>query len=313
MSDPNQISTDPQLLTQQIAASYVDDYMPPVNKPMSDQSAAPAPVTQSPSEPTPVSTLPTIPMVEIKDDVTPVSPEAPKQESELVVEEHAPLMEVTKAESQILPPEPEQPWPAEKPESPKSSGMPPQTLVTNDTATTPDAAPTPEKPQLEPEVKNEEPEAESETEQKTDSQALESQNIFLMLNIESASEKEKDQFLDELQQIIWEDFLDNDVELLLTEDELVDFKKIQDNDSLNEEERQTAMVDFLENLVPDLEKIMLEKALELKEQMFKERVQQMKLAVEEMPDVIREIEKAEMLIDDQKWLEATKLLNKLAA
>ncbi len=357
MSDPNQNSIDPQQLTQQIASSYVDDYMPPVSQPASAaqpvpaMQAAPAPVM--PPEPayvppTPITPAePEIPMEVIEDEVpAPAVAQTPnKTESELVVEEPAPLLVEEKAEPPMVKEE------APKMEVPKPSGMPPQTLVTQDTpkvdgpilppepeqpwpkeekkeevkepekkddnASTPDSTPTPEPTPRSTETPTAEAAPKSATteddaEPDSDPQALESQNIFHMLKIDDAADKEKEMFLDELQQIIWEDFLDNDVELLLTEEELVNFKKIQDDQSMNEEDRQTRMVEFLEKLVPDLEKIMLEKALELKEAMFVERITQMKKAAEGKSEVLSIIEKADQLQKDQKWLDAIETLNKIA-
>src|SRR5260221_10105725 len=81
------------------------------------------------------------------------------------------------------------------------------------------------------------------------SQSLEDQNIFHLLGVQDATDEEKEKFLDELQQVIWEDFLENDVELLLTEEELTDFKKISDNKELGEEDRQNKMIEFLEKLI----------------------------------------------------------------
>ena len=117
----------------------------------------------------------------------------------------------------------------------------------------------------------------------TQSQALEDQNIFHMLGINDAPESDKEAFLDELQQVIWEDFLENDVELLITEEENVAFQQIVHKTDVSEEQRQSQMMDYLEKLIPDLEKIMLEKALELKEEMMTERINQLVKLYEHNP------------------------------
>jgi len=139
MSDPNQ-TLDPQQLTQQIAASYVDDYMPPVVKPVS--SAAPTPAATPDTAPTPSaapatpavtspSNAPSTPTETAKPSWTPAdllksaaedakAPEAPAvpktsiipeipmekieddKESALAVEPPAPLMEVEKAQPPMV-------------------------------------------------------------------------------------------------------------------------------------------------------------------------------------------------------------------
>ncbi len=145
------------------------------------------------------------------------------------------------------------------------------------------------------------------------SQTLEDQNIFHLLGVEDATEDEKEAFLDELQQVIWEDFLENDVDLLLTEEELVEFKKIADKQGMNEEARQAEMVEFLEKLIPDLEKIMLEKALELKEEMMRERINQLTSQYKDMPEKVSKVNQALKLVDDQQWRSAAELLNSMSA
>ncbi len=287
VSAPNQGSLDPQQMTQQIASSYVDDYMPPVNNQGAPEAAAPVVPQVVPPQPEPtMQPEPTQPEVQPEksfeepvqaamptlpgpDDLPKADEKKEEPESELVVETPAPLMK------------------AEEP-------MPP--MVTEP---------------VKAEVKMEEKKEEAK-EEKKDTQDLEDQNVFHLLGIESATDKEKDMFLDELQQIIWEDFLDNDVDLLLTEDELAEFKKIEEKTGSDEDAKQTEMVEYLEKLIPDLEKIMLEKAMELKEAMFVERMTQMKHNFEENPEALTQIEKAEQLLKNEQWRDSANTLNAIA-
>lgn len=143
------------------------------------------------------------------------------------------------------------------------------------------------------------------------SEALEDQNIFDLLGINDASDGEKEVFLDELQQVIWEDFVENDVELLLTEDELKDFKAIADNKSMKEDDRQGQMIDFLEKLIPDLEKIMLEKALELKEELTRERIADYQDFYKSDTTKLDQVNSALSLADQQQWRSVAQKLNSL--
>lgn|SRR5258708_594278 len=143
------------------------------------------------------------------------------------------------------------------------------------------------------------------------SQTIEDQNIFHMLGIENAKEEEKETFLDELQQVIWEDFLASDVELLLTEDELTEFKKFSDKQGISDEQRQSEMIEYLEKYVPDLEKIMLEKALELKEEMMKERIKDALEVYKDKPEYFSKVQQAKEKIDSQQWRDAADALNSL--
>lgn len=145
----------------------------------------------------------------------------------------------------------------------------------------------------------------------TPSQTLEDQNIFHLLGIEAAKDEEKEAFLDELQQVIWEDFLENDISLLITEEEMVEFKKIGESMTMTEEDKQVEMVEFLEKLIPDLEKIMLEKALELKEEMTRERIKEYLGVYQTKPEVLQKVQTAKTLADNQQWRAAADLLNSL--
>lgn len=142
-------------------------------------------------------------------------------------------------------------------------------------------------------------------------EGLEQQNIFEMLRVEQASEQDKEAFLDELQQIIWDDFLENDVPLLLTESEQSELATIRGKVYENELAKQEAIVVYLEKLIPDMEDIMLEKALELKADLFKDQVADAKTRLSAdatHQSVLTQIDEA---VTAEKWATAIKLLRTL--
>lgn len=143
------------------------------------------------------------------------------------------------------------------------------------------------------------------------SQALEDQNIFQLLGVTDGTEEERESFLDELQQVIWEDFLENDVELLVTEEEMVELKKLMANKTTSTADQQEQILAFLDKLIPDLEEIMLEKALELKADMMRERFSGMRDYYASKSDVLQKIDQAEALINDNQWRSAAELLNSI--
>lgn len=143
------------------------------------------------------------------------------------------------------------------------------------------------------------------------SESLEDQNIFDLLGVASATESEKEAFLDELQQVIWEDFLENDVQLLITEDEMAQLRQIMGNNSQDQLAQQEAVIGFLEKLIPDLEEIMLEKALELKSDMVKERITGMREFFANQPEKTSQIDAATSLIQDDQWHSAAQALNSI--
>lgn len=142
---------------------------------------------------------------------------------------------------------------------------------------------------------------------------IETQNIFYMLGVEEGDEDLKEKFLDQLQEVIWDDFLTNDVELLLTQDEFAEFKthqsKVDAASGDAQEEAKDALVEYLEDLIPDLEDIMLEKALDLKADLFVERVNSMKQLFAQKPDELAQIAQAEQLMYEDKWKSSATILN----
>lgn len=142
-------------------------------------------------------------------------------------------------------------------------------------------------------------------------ESIDEQNIFELLGVKSASDSEKETFLDELQQALWEDFLDKDMPLLVTEKELAEIRTLQNDESLSEDKKQNALIEKIEKLVPDIEDIMLEKALELKEDMVWERVKGMKEHFAGNPDALSTITQAETHLKASRWKAGTDLLNGL--
>ncbi len=140
-------------------------------------------------------------------------------------------------------------------------------------------------------------------------QGLGEQNIFAMLGVSDGTEAQKEAFLDELQQVIWEDFLENDVELLISSEDYAKMKELlQGQQSVNLEQQEKIVV-FLEKLIPDLEDIMLEKALALKGDMFKERIAGMRQFFAGKTEELSKIDQAEQLMQQDQWYAASDLLN----
>lgn len=143
------------------------------------------------------------------------------------------------------------------------------------------------------------------------SERLQDQNIFELLGIADGTDQEKEAFLDEVQQVIWEDFLENDLELMVTEEEYNKAKMILDDNTLSEIERQERIINYLEQLIPDLEGIMLDKALELKEEMVKERLIALKKLYSDDPERLAKIEQIKRHFQDNLWRSGCVVLNTL--
>lgn len=147
----------------------------------------------------------------------------------------------------------------------------------------------------------------------TPSESLDDQNIFFMLDADDGTEEQKNQFLDELQQVIWEDFLENDTKLLLTNDEMMQLQDLTGGDFSKPILEQEAAVEFLEKLIPDLEDLMLEKALQLKGDLFRERITSLRELYADNPEQLGAVEQANSLMEQDQWFSATQTLNAMTA
>lgn len=140
-------------------------------------------------------------------------------------------------------------------------------------------------------------------------QSLEAQNIFDLLGVSDGKPEEKEAFLDELQDVIWEDFLGHDVDLLLTEEEMAKLNALKAKG--NAPEVQEEILVFLEKLIPDLEDMMMDKAIELKEDMVMERIAGMREFHSQNAAALEKITQAEKHISEGHWADASQLLNSI--
>lgn len=140
-----------------------------------------------------------------------------------------------------------------------------------------------------------------------DEESLQMQNIFNMLGLAQISDEEKNQFLDELEQLIWNDFVEKDLPLLLTSTEHEEAKKIMADPQKQGDAAKEALLNFLSSLIPDLEDILYQKALELKAEMFAERLKRMHTDADEtMTAKLREVES---LVAQNRYKSALHLLD----
>jgi hypothetical protein len=143
------------------------------------------------------------------------------------------------------------------------------------------------------------------------SEALEDQNIFELLGVSDGTDEEKEAFLLELQRVLWDDFLQYDVQLLITKEEYAELQ-VQRDAKTTPEEKEEAVVVYLEKLIPDLEEIMLEKALELKGDMVRERINGLRELYANEPDKIMQLDAAATQVEVGSWRVAATTLNAIA-
>ncbi len=142
----------------------------------------------------------------------------------------------------------------------------------------------------------------------TPSEDIADLNIFDMLGVTDGTPEQREQFLNELQAVIWDDFIEHDTKLLLTEDEQKQLNSILQPDPKSPENQEKAVV-YLETLVPDLEEIMLEKALQLKEEMVRERLKAMQEIHRNDAEKNAKLSQVDQMMSANRWKSASDLLN----
>lgn len=140
-------------------------------------------------------------------------------------------------------------------------------------------------------------------------QAIENQNIFDLLGARSLSAAEEADFLDRLQKTIWDDFLDNNVELLLTDEEVEGLIAIINRGDVNDDEKQSLMLEYMQKLIPDLDEILLEKASKLKKDLTMERIASLEEMYREDEGKMRQLIEVRKLVEEERWMEVADTLN----
>ena len=80
------------------------------------------------------------------------------------------------------------------------------------------------------------------------------------------------------------------------------WKKIVSRPEADAVKKQQEIVNYLESKVPDLEEIMLEKALKLKEDLLMERILATEQFFADKPEVLRRITEVRKMVDEGKFL-----------
>ena len=153
----------------------------------------------------------------------------------------------------------------------------------------------------------------TETEEtKVDDESLEAQNLFTMLALDTISEEEKQGFLKDLEQLIWDNFVEVELPLLLNNEEKNQADQILADSSKTEDERKEALLVYLDKFVPNLEDMMYKKALTLKKEMFEERLKKLRENATEANNLslIADLDQIQELVQAGRYKTAVNLLNK---
>lgn len=143
------------------------------------------------------------------------------------------------------------------------------------------------------------------------SEALIDQDVFVLLGVEDGADEQKQEFLDELVQVVWDDFVEEEAPELLKEADRHKLQELYTGSKTKELSNQGVTVDFLNARIPDLDRHIVALAAELKRSLMEERVAGMRELYKADPKALATIAQAETLIMQDKWRSAAMLLNGL--
>lgn len=149
-------------------------------------------------------------------------------------------------------------------------------------------------------------------EEASDAEDLESQNIFAMLGLDHLEQSEKEAFLDDLEKLIWDNFIEVELAQLLNAEEKSQAEQILADSTKSDDERKEALLLYLEKFIPNLEEVMYQKALSLKKEMFEERIRQSRQQASEDNNLslMADLDQIQELIKAERYKTAIALLNK---
>jgi len=118
--------------------------------------------------------------------------------------------------------------------------------------------------------------------------------------------------LADLEKLIWENFIEVELPLLLNSEEKAQADQILANNAKPEPERKEELLVYVEKFIPNLEEIMYKKALTLKKEMFEERIKKMRQQATEENNLslVADLDQIQELIAAGRYKTATELLNK---
>ena len=147
---------------------------------------------------------------------------------------------------------------------------------------------------------------------KSFSEKLQKMSIFEMLGVEG-TEEEKEAFLSEVQDVIWQDVVENDLAPLLSEPEMDEVDAMLNDESASEDTKRDYLFDLILKKVPNAEEVLLERTMQLKSDLLHERFHGMQQFFANNPEAMQKLEVAHGHIDADEHEEAVALLNELAA
>lgn len=144
------------------------------------------------------------------------------------------------------------------------------------------------------------------------SDQLQKMSIFEMLGAEG-TEEEKDQFLSQIQDVIWQDVVEKDLAPLLNDDEISQVEAKLSDDTLSNEDKRDYLFDLIMEKVPQAEQVLLDRTMQLKSDLLHERLHGMDHYFANDAAAQTKLQAAHGHLDAQEYDQCVALLNELSS
>lgn len=144
-------------------------------------------------------------------------------------------------------------------------------------------------------------------------QQLATMDIFSLLGIENASDEEREMFLNQLQDAIWEEVVEDELLEKLTEEEVNSIEQTVNDENMSADDKRNALFSMLSDKVPNLEERLADSTNQLKFDLLGERVDGLREYYKDKPDQLSVLDQVEQMVESGNVTEAVNMLNKQQA
>ena len=141
-------------------------------------------------------------------------------------------------------------------------------------------------------------------------QQLAALDIFTLLGIENASDEDREAFLTQLQDAIWEEVVEDELLEQLTDEEVDSIEQTVTSETMSAEDKRNTLFSMLSDKVPNLEQRLAESTNRLKFDLLGERVDGLREYYKTNEAQLGVLDQVEQLVEAGNVNEAVSLLNK---
>jgi len=144
-------------------------------------------------------------------------------------------------------------------------------------------------------------------------QQLATMDIFSLLGIEGTTDEDREAFLNQLQDAIWEEVVEDELLEQMTDEEVDSIEQTIVNEDIAAEEKRNTLFSMLSDKVPNLEEKLAETTNRLKYDLLGERVDGLREFYAENAQQLGVLDQVEQLVEAGNVVEAVAMLNKQQA